>query len=63
MPNRPPPAQGQRAHRSGPEASEPPTGRHNPDPASNSSYPAGGKQEPAGKDAYGRPRKPARKTP
>ncbi len=40
-----------------PTADGPPTGDVNPDPATNSGYPAGGSQAPAGKDPYGRPRK------
>lgn len=35
----------------------PPTGDVNQNPDTNSGYPAGGSQAPAGKDPYGRPRK------
>lgn len=34
----------------------PPTGDVNQNPDSNSGYPAGGSQAPAGKDPYGRPK-------
>ena len=41
-----------------PAASGPPTGDVNPDPATNSGYPAGGSQAPDGQDAFARPKKP-----
>jgi len=40
-----------------PTADAPPGGPENPDPDTNSGYPAGGKELPEGKDAYGRDRK------
>jgi len=40
-----------------PTADRPPTEQENPNPDTNSGYPAGGKDLPSGKDAYGRDRK------
>lgn len=40
-----------------PAADSPPTERANRNPSTNSGYPAGGKELPPGKDAYGRDRK------
>lgn len=40
-----------------PVADGPPQGEVNPDPATNSGYPAGGEQTQAGRDAFGRSEK------
>ncbi|MDH0737145.1 hypothetical protein [Achromobacter spanius] len=40
-----------------PVADGPPQGDVNPDPATNSGYPAGGEQAPQGRDAFGRTEK------
>lgn len=58
MPKLPFHAESDNLHRNGqPTADEPPTEQENPDPGTNSGYPAGGKELPEGKDAYGRDRK------
>lgn len=40
-----------------PTVDSPPTEQENPDPDTNSGYPAGGKELPEGEDAFGRDRK------
>ena len=60
-PNSPPSPHTDRAATGGtgqPAAEGPPTGDVNPDPSTNSGYPAGGSQAPAGKDPLGRDKKP-----
>ncbi|RII99271.1 hypothetical protein DXK93_31165 [Achromobacter sp. K91] len=55
MPKLPFHADSDNARRDGqPVADGPPTSKQNRDPNTNSGYPAGGKELPKGKDAFGR---------